>query len=218
MEHCTCENQAETLVSHVAWEVRNCFSFPLSEMREETVCSQLFPWGLAKGCHIQLLSSCFWLKREGMCGRGVGSLCRASTSFLRRKVPSLASLKLSDVLPFRTIMGWLFDCGIWLMVFDFYWKFIWTRCHMSNWVCNRAFQWSCSSAHSLLHRAPAPLHHRSVASIRGDPNVWAKASGAEHWTAKASFYYLRGVRNFFFHCGYHAISRVKVACVFIFYW
>lgn len=96
---------------------------------------------------------------------------------------------------------------------------------------NAAKKWEAESVHkpkaleqkynsecSLLCRAPASLHHCSVASIRRDPNIWAKASGPEHWIAKASFHYLGRVRNCFLYCSCPIIPKLKVFCVSIKPW
>lgn len=43
-------------------------------------------------------------------------------------------------------------------------------------------------------RAPAALHHCSVAPVCGDPHSGTQTAGAEHRTAEAALHHLRWVR------------------------
>lgn len=67
----------------------------------------------------------------------------------------------------------------------------------------------------LSLRAPASLHHCGIASLCGDPNVRAEASGTEHWVAKAPFHHLRGVRHFLVYCDCHISPKLSRHMSFI---
>lgn len=49
------------------------------------------------------------------------------------------------------------------------------------------------SFYIITFRTPASVYHRRAASLRGDPDIWAEAAGAERGAAETSFRYLGGV-------------------------
>lgn len=107
------------------------------------------------------------------------------------------------------------DLRFWFFLVLFFWVFFGFEIHLptkSKLILNPKPSTSTPAQHVLSCRAPASVHHCSVATICGDPDTRTKASGPEHWVAKAPLHYIRGVRNFSLHYGCCVVPRSLYHC------